>query len=326
MADEMIVEVPEEGETQPEPKEEKQRNEKGQFVAKNDGVDELRAQLEAKTRSEAEARQQAQERDAEAKKQAKAAEDATAKLTEVRKTALTADISAVDASIKAAQTEADQAQAQQQAAFESGDFKAASEAGRKMAAAESRLQRLQEGKADLELRAAEEAKRPAKEPETITPQGDVAKPHPKAQAWLNAHPEYMTDQKKMAKATSAHWAAVSEGLTPDQDEYYPFVEEFLGLKEPKKEPKVDPKETKAGDKQFSAPVTREGAPSAGASGTKVTLTPGEVANATDGTITWQRDDPAKGIKKGTPIGVAEMARRKLAMQKEGRYMNQSTDA
>jgi hypothetical protein len=43
--------------------------------------------------------------------------------------------------------------------------------------------------------------------------------------------------------------------------------------------------------------------------------------ATDGTLVWNYDDPSgkAKFKKGEPIGIREMARRKSLMTKEGRY-------
>jgi hypothetical protein len=53
---------------------------------------------------------------------------------------------------------------------------------------------------------------------------------------------------------------------------------------------------------------------------RVSLTQGEIQNATDGTLQWNYDDPSgkNRWKKGDPIGVNEMARRKAAMAP--RYM------
>ncbi len=73
----------------------------------------------------------------------------------------------------------------------------------------------------------------------------------------------------------------------------------------------------------AAPVSRETSPSGGQmTSTKVTLTPGEVANATDGTIVHNWNDPGGKFKKGDPIGIQEMARRKAKMTADGVYDRQ----
>ena len=54
-------------------------------------------------------------------------------------------------------------------------------------------------------------------------------------------------------------------------------------------------------------------------GTEVRLTAGEARAATDGSVVWTYDDPKGKFKKNDPVGTQEYARRKLAMQKQGRY-------
>ena len=51
------------------------------------------------------------------------------------------------------------------------------------------------------------------------------------------------------------------------------------------------------------------------------LTKGEAQSATDGTLVYNFDDPSghKKFKKGDPIGIEEMARRKREMKKQGLY-------
>ena len=60
----------------------------------------------------------------------------------------------------------------------------------------------------------------------------------------------------------------------------------------------------------------------------VRLSKGEAASATDGTLIWNYDDPSgqKRFRKGDPIGVQEMARRKLALQQAGQYDKSFTES
>ena len=57
------------------------------------------------------------------------------------------------------------------------------------------------------------------------------------------------------------------------------------------------------------------------------LSKGEAASATDGTLTWNYDDPSgqKRFKKGDVIGVQEFARRKLALKESGQYDKSLTE-
>ena len=73
----------------------------------------------------------------------------------------------------------------------------------------------------------------------------------------------------------------------------------------------------------AAPVSRENGSGNGRNAdgrTSIELTGGEVDRATDGSIVWNYNDPNGRFKKDDPIGVNEMARRKMLMTKEGRYL------
>ena len=72
--------------------------------------------------------------------------------------------------------------------------------------------------------------------------------------------------------------------------------------------------------------------STGGNGYEVKLTQKEALNAQDGTITWNRNwDPVKDARlpkfqKGDPVGIHEMARRKLVLTKTGAYDRSHTDS
>ncbi len=234
------------------------------------------------------------------------------------------ELSAVESAIDAAKTEADSAEAEYQAAFEAGDGKRMAQAQRRIATAVSRLGRLDEGKADLEVRRNEEPK-PAKRADAPAKSSDpfeaaIASVTPKSQAWLRAHPEYVKDPSLNRKANAAHNMAIADGHAPDTDGYFEYCETFLGLKETPAKPAVEKPATTRTRPMPSAPVSRESASMNGSlTPTQVVLTKGEQLAATDGTLVHNFDDPKGRFKKGDAIGVTEMARRKLALQKQGAY-------
>ena len=132
----------------------------------------------------------------------------------------------------------------------------------------------------------------------------------------------MSDPKKNAKLSAAHYNAVAEGLAPDSSEYFDSVETFIGIKgngkanghsngkeQPKRKASVP-----------VAPVQQSGGVTSG-NGTEVRLNKSEAQAATDGTIVWNYDDPSgqKRFKKGDPVGVQEFARRKAKMTAQGLY-------
>jgi len=51
----------------------------------------------------------------------------------------------------------------------------------------------------------------------------------RTQAWIDEHPEYLTDRKFQLKCQAADADAQAEGIQRDTDEYFQHVNKFLGL-------------------------------------------------------------------------------------------------
>lgn len=291
--------------------------------SEDDAVKDLKSQLEDQTR-----RREAAERiAADARRAATQAEQQiTAAKTEVAEN----QFSTVTSGLDAAQAEADAASQEHQAALEAGDFAKATAAQRKIAKAEAKIVRLEEAKADLEAR---KTAVPEKTIE-VAPAAPVdpveayisGRTEPTAN-WLRSHKEFITDTRKNAKLTAAHWSAVGEGLQPDSADYFSHVETMLGLKEKpveKVEPKVEGKTQRK--TPTVAPVNASGGGMNGGTN-EVRLTKAEAQAATDGTHTYNYDDPSpqKKFKKGDPIGIQEFARRKKIMTEQGLYDRSYSD-
>lgn len=249
----------------------------------------------------------------EADRKAREAADARALAAERRAKSLEGEVeterkgrteasqAAIDNAITAVEGEATQAEQEYAAAMEAGDFKAAATAQRKIAKAERKLGDLENGKAELTR---------AKPEPTVTKKADPADPFeaylanfsPRSQSYLRKNATYVTDTKMNKKLLSAHYDAEAEGFVADTDAYFDFLDQRMGkVAEPDK--KVDEPVTKRSERRASAPVSRDTGTSNGKPGANVVkLTPGEVATA-----------EALGLTN------AEYARRKVAMQKEGRY-------
>jgi hypothetical protein len=305
-------------------KTEPDRGADGKFVAR-EPKDELAAQfaeLQAKSQRDVDALA-AERRRREAAEQAalRASEEATTARGEV----IESHVSSVESRLTAAQAEADAAEREYAAAFEAGDGVKMGAAQRKIARAEALIGRLDEAKADLETR---KVKAPieADQRRTEAPRRQdtiddpveayvAGRSEPTAK-WLRAHPDFVTDTRKNAKLTAAHWSAVGEDLAPDSAEYFEHVEKFIGLKpNGTTTPTTKPRRPTVP----AAPVNGSGG--GGNGGTEVILSRGEATAAEDGTHVWNYDDPspAKKFRKGDPIGRQEFARRKLAMTKQGMY-------
>ncbi len=301
--------VVDEGKKEPEPKKVEAKEPTSETDKAVEDLRKERDRLKAEGAADKEARRRAESEVAEAKKTAARLEADVA----------TSNTNAIESAIDAAKAEADTAERDYIAAAELGNHADMAKAQRRMAAAEARVLRFEEAKDDLVAQKKEPKPEARKEPE---PRQDdpfetaIAGAGYKAREWLRAHPEFVTDPKKVHKATAAHSEALAAGYQTETDGYFEFCETYLGLREPKKE---QPKQER-GRNMPTAPVSRGDTPSGGnTSATVVRLSPGEQQAATDGTLVWNYDDPGGKFKKGQAIGLQEMGKRKLSLQKQGAY-------
>jgi len=128
--------------------------------------------------------------------------------------------------------------------------------------------------------------------------------------WMSDHRDWIVDPKKNAKVTGAHNFAVSEGLTPDTDEYFDFVEKMIGLR-------GNGGSNRGGraSVQGDHVVHRSGSDAPDGS-VKMSKNAYEMATKV---LTWNYDDPQGRFKRGEPIGVKEYLRRQSEMKKAGFY-------
>lgn len=204
--------------------------------------------------------------------------------------------------------EMDRAQREIEWAQDQGDPKASSTAARE-------LSRLASYEVGLEGRkAALDSPVPDRDPV----QDYIAGRTPETQAWLRRHPAEARalalqdvgiagadDARRAAKLQAAHQDAIAEGHQLDSPSYFSHVERHIGA----------PSSARGSTRGST------GSASSG-SGTRVTLTPGEVKAAND--LVWTESDYRAGrikdrSKIGESIGTSEYARRKIAMQKDGYY-------
>lgn len=309
---------------------ERPRNSDGTFkAAAVEPAEDLKAQFEE--------RQQAlvRERDAERTKRVAAereAADARREAETSRSAVIDSQYDSVESGLTAAQAEADAAQQEYKEAIEGGNAAAAAAAQRKMAKAEARIIRLDEAKDEIKTRKAAPAERkPAAEPERRDDGFEkyLSQFSDPTAKWMRGHQDWVTNQRKNAKLNAAHFDAIEAGHEADTDEYFEFVETQIGLRKAAQAEDSKPNghvQTNGTTRQRKpavtvAPVNAGGGIGSNGSGggTSVTLTRGEAAAATDGTLVWNYADPNGKFKKGDPIGHTEMARRKHALQKQGAY-------
>jgi len=245
------------------------------------------------------------------------------------KTAVTeSQLDTVLSGIQAAEAEISAAEKEYISAFEAGDGPAQFRAQRKMAAAESRVQRLNEAKGDLEeAKSAKPVTRVETRPEprqqpTDSVEQFAARMSPRSAAWIRAHPDCITDDKKNKRMLAAHNDCLADDIAIDSDEYFARIEARIAGSVARVEPKVEPKPDTSGKRPISAAASGAnigGGMNGGA--VEVRLSQREVIAATDGSIVHNTPDPTgkNRWKVGDPVGVQVFAQRKRDMMRQGLY-------
>ena len=109
------------------------------------------------------------------------------------------------------------------AAITEGDTLRAAKIMREMAKVEAQILQLKNGEQSLK-------ERPKEQPRALDPvEAFAAQLSPRSAAWVRAHPEFATNQKLTRKMIRAHEDAVDDGLPPDTDDYFAYVENRLGV-------------------------------------------------------------------------------------------------
>ena len=307
-------------------------------TAPDDPVETLRAQLAEKTTELQATKQKLTATESTTAQLNQRVQTAERVATEAQTQVANSTKSTIESGIAAAKAEADAAEEAYKVAFEAGNAAEAAKSQRRLARAEADIAMLEQAKEELPAAPVRQQQQPTQQADPT--ETFISQHTQRTQQWLRAHMDYVTDGKKNAKMVAGHWDAVGDGLTPDTDAYFDHVEKFVGLKKSDPQPADAGKTNGAGNGAATtqqttqrrpsapvAPVTPSGGGVSGGTRT-VTLTKGEADAATDGvTHVWNYDDPTgkNRFKKGEAIGIKEMARRKEALMKAGRYMNANID-
>ena len=200
----------------------------------------------------------------------------------------------VDSDLLTTTSELQAAEAAYKEAREYGDVDAETKAQRRLAAAEARRTLLEN-----------QAQQISRVPITSGDQFEdhVSRFTDRTAQWMRDHRDWVEDPRRNSKLVGAHNFAIAEGLTPDSDEYFSFVEKTIGMKSGgngssrSNSMRSGSSDINPGD--FNTHV-RDG-------GKSVYLTENERKISTDGTLVWNY-----GPNKGKPLGTAEFARRKAS--------------
>ena len=176
-----------------------------------DGVEELKRRLEEERRLRIEAEKRAREH----------AERETNARNEVQDSNLTLVSNAIEtvkqnnAILKANYREA----------MSVGDFDKAAEIQEALSSNSAKLLQLEQGKQALESMPKHQNQGPSDPVEALASQLS-----PRSAAWIRKNPECATDQRLFQKMLAAHNLAMADGIVPDSDEYFEFVESTINLR------------------------------------------------------------------------------------------------
>jgi hypothetical protein len=203
--------------------------------------DELRAQLKA-----AQERAEAADRKLEEERRAREAEKraSTTELTDTRLQTITSALDATAAKIK-------EVQAKRRAALEAGDYDAENAASDELMELKVKQSRLIEGKTVLEQQAEERKTVPADPVE-----GYIRNLSPRAQDWIRAHPEVVTDTYRNAELVYTHQKALRQGIREGSDDYFDYITREMGYggTQPRQGTQEEPRTTERSRGSSSAPA------------------------------------------------------------------------
>jgi hypothetical protein len=222
-----------------------------------------RTQREQAVRERDEANKRAQEREVEVNK--------------LQKENTQTNYDSISSALAAAQADAERAAQDVEIAGNASDFKALADAQRRLARAEARIDKLEDGKFELESRLKVEKAEPKVEPKvetqpTVDQVIDSWRLPEITTKYLKANPGYVIDPVKLD--TLKYWnnKAAKAGLTVHSQAYIDYVDGKM--KEEENPPKEEPRQEQQRTNIVSAPVSRE-VPSGGTgirSNGKITLT------------------------------------------------------
>jgi hypothetical protein len=186
-------------------------------VFPEDGIKELKFQLEQERLARAEAERRANE----------SAQKAAVAKTEVD----TTNLHLVSNAIKSVKGNSEALKARYKDAMSIGDYDKATEIQAAMSDNSAKLRQLKDGKKAMKQQL-KSATTPQVQPSVHNdPVEALASTlSPRSAAWVRRNPQYATDQRLFNKMIAAHNLAVADGLQPDSDDYFGYVEDTLKVR------------------------------------------------------------------------------------------------
>src|ERR1700744_5432208 len=194
----------------------------------DDGIEELKRQLEEEKSGKAAAL--AREREAERR-----AEEALERASHATKAARDSDLNLVTGAIDQLKATQDLLEERYADAAAAGDHRAMAKITREFSANGAKLEQLELGKQEMERTPKEEPRQRESRETSNDPVEQMAREMDKggfgrSAKWLRDHPDYARDPKLTRKMMAAHNLADADGIAADTDAYFEAIETTLGLR------------------------------------------------------------------------------------------------
>lgn len=255
----------------------------------DEGIAELRAQLDAERARRIEADRRATEADRRAYAATVDKEDS--------------DLQLVTGAIETLQRDNDLLQSGWEHAMRNGDHARAAQIQKEMSSNEAKLVQLNNGREAMINKPKPQAPQPViSDPvEAFASQLSI-----RSAEWVRAHPQFVTDQKLMRKMIAAHELAIADGIAADSDEYFASIEDTLRVN---KAPRQQPVENDDASSYAAKVVSRRDAAPAAAPVSRGTPT---------GRNSVKLSAAEREMAEMMGMAPEEYAKNKIALQKEGK--------
>jgi hypothetical protein len=191
-------------------------------VTPDEGISELKKSLEREKQARFEAEKRAREAQTEAKRANLDKNDSQYQLV-----------------VNAIETVKQRAEALKTAYAESmsvGDYAKAAEIQNAMTVNSTQLEKLKDGKKAMKKQMKEAEATKAQPINPVSPPVDLVEQlasnvTPRSAEWLRSSKDYLRSEKEIRKMFRAHEDAIDDGIVPDTDEYFQFIEGRLGMRQ-----------------------------------------------------------------------------------------------
>ena len=223
-------------------------------ITPEDGIKELKLSLERERQARIEAERRAQQQAAQAHLMTREVEDNQRQM--------------LNSALDMVNNERQMLRAQYADAMAQGNYAMVAEITDRMSDLAAKANVIEQGREAMQ----NQQKQPAAQQPTY--QGDpvdafASQLTPRSAAWVREHPEFVRDAKLNRKMIAAHELAVADGIDPDTDEYFDYVEKTLGVNRQVEE--EAPRQRRAAPP--TAPVSRSAMDNSGNRPNVIRLTP-----------------------------------------------------